>query len=229
MPLPLTQEKKEALKCRIFTLYARYGFNGISMDEIAKSMHVGKPTLYKYFKSKEDIVRQIEETGIGHLESLQLTMDRGMDSVLDGMSQIYSRGIILASASKKEYMSDLQSHYPDLYEKHMQAVGAVAHRFQEYYRTAVEAGYCRSLSIQLVGEQFRVMLPSVISAEYLEANQFTLNHAIREYYRMLLHQVVNDEYQPLVDREENFLFCDPLANRVKETFYYEDARVKIDV
>lgn len=42
-------------------LFARFGFNKTTVDEIARAAHIGKSTIYHYFKSKEDIFRAVVE------------------------------------------------------------------------------------------------------------------------------------------------------------------------
>ena len=92
MPSPLTEEKKDSLKRKIMLLYLKYGFDGISMDEIAARLHVGKPTLYKYFKSKEEIVREVERFAMERLTGVPLSTEGGIEDVLQGLSLLYCNG-----------------------------------------------------------------------------------------------------------------------------------------
>ncbi|MCD8378819.1 MAG: TetR/AcrR family transcriptional regulator [Lachnospiraceae bacterium] len=216
MPSPLTEEKRDALKRKIMLLYLKYGFDGISMDEIAARLHVGKPTLYKYFKSKEDIVREAERFAMERLTGVSLSMEGGIDDVLKGLSQLYCNGIALAVFSGSRYMSDLKNRFPDLYTKHQQAIDNLISRFQAFHEKAAEKGFCRKLSLPLLGEQFHKMLPVVIDEEYLKEHNLTVRETIREYYRMLLHQILSDAYQSVVFMEETYAFCDRLAESVEE-------------
>lgn len=57
-------------KNRIFMvaahLFARKGFNGVSMREISEKAGVTKPTVYYYFKNKEEIYKALIDTGLEH-------------------------------------------------------------------------------------------------------------------------------------------------------------------
>lgn len=216
MPMPLTKERKETLKRNIILLYLKYGFDGISMDEIAARLHVGKPTLYKYFRSKEDIVREVESFAMERLHSVPFSAGNGIDGVLDCLSKLYSSGIGLAMFSGTAYMADLKNKFPDLYDNHVRALDELVSRFQEFYEKAAAEGYCRKLSLALIGEQFSKMLPTVINEEYLSKHGLTLEETIREYYRMLLHQVISDEYQYVAALEETYVFCDELSKRAEQ-------------
>ncbi len=48
-------------------LFARFGYAKTTVDEIARASRIGKATLYHYFRSKEDIFKEVIEKEIGTL------------------------------------------------------------------------------------------------------------------------------------------------------------------
>lgn len=55
-------EKKEELIIKTAQeLFARFGFNKTTVDEIAQKAHIGKSTIYHYFESKEELFRTVVE------------------------------------------------------------------------------------------------------------------------------------------------------------------------
>ncbi|RLD13380.1 TetR/AcrR family transcriptional regulator [candidate division KSB1 bacterium] len=53
------EEKKERILSVAQKIFARFGIQKTTMDEIAKMARMGKATLYYYFKSKEEIFAQV--------------------------------------------------------------------------------------------------------------------------------------------------------------------------
>ena len=51
--------EKDILLSEIEGLFFRFGIKGITMEDIAKKLGKSKKTLYKYFKSKEDLIRDL--------------------------------------------------------------------------------------------------------------------------------------------------------------------------
>ena len=49
------QDKKQRIIAIADKLFARYGIQKTTMDEIARAARMGKATLYYYFKSKEEV------------------------------------------------------------------------------------------------------------------------------------------------------------------------------
>lgn len=62
----MNRRKSEVLKAASI-VFAKYGYRGATMDEIALEAGVVKGTLYYNFKNKEEIFNEIIESGIGHL------------------------------------------------------------------------------------------------------------------------------------------------------------------
>jgi len=52
-------EKREAIVEKSSEMFARYGYKKTTMDDIAYACHIGKATLYYYFKNKEDVFRSV--------------------------------------------------------------------------------------------------------------------------------------------------------------------------
>ena len=54
-------DTRETLLKTAQKLFARFGFNKTTVDEIASAAHIAKSTLYHHFESKEDIFRAVIE------------------------------------------------------------------------------------------------------------------------------------------------------------------------
>jgi len=62
----LKKSKKITIIKAAQELFARFGFAKTTVDEIARAARMGKATLYHYFRSKEDVFKEVikKETGI---------------------------------------------------------------------------------------------------------------------------------------------------------------------
>ncbi len=81
--LPLRQRKKLETRERILSAglaaFARRGFDGCTIDEIAVAAGVGKGTVYNYFRTKEDLVVSfmVEVERHAQREASRLSQARG--------------------------------------------------------------------------------------------------------------------------------------------------------
>ena len=55
-------EKKRIITKVAQKIFSKYGLIKTTVDEIAKAARMGKASLYHYFKSKEDIFKEVVDT-----------------------------------------------------------------------------------------------------------------------------------------------------------------------
>jgi len=67
---PERQAKRDALVLAAARLFTRQGFQGTSLDDIAHSLGVTKPTLYYYVANKEQILFDCVERGLATLREI---------------------------------------------------------------------------------------------------------------------------------------------------------------
>lgn len=62
--------KRDAVLREAARTFNEKGFHSTSLDELAERLHVTKPTLYYYFRSKEEILYECLLRGLGELEEV---------------------------------------------------------------------------------------------------------------------------------------------------------------
>lgn len=218
MPLPITDDEKMCLMHQVFSLFAQYGIEGISMDEVARQIKLSKATIYKYFKSKEDIVREIVNERITQLNAVQLTTDNSINGVLESLSAMYFEGVVTGAYSSSKFITDLGSKFPDILSDYIAALDFTQKRFASFFECAVREGYCKQVSITLVGAQAKMMLPYIIKTDYLNSLNTTLPLAIKEYYKLILCQLLSVEYMNVTTQDSTYLFVDELIEFLNSRF-----------
>lgn len=67
------------------TLFGKYGYKRVSMDEIARSANVTKKTVYSYFKSKEDILKYFLNEEIHNMKEIVEKNEEENSNFLDSL------------------------------------------------------------------------------------------------------------------------------------------------
>lgn len=90
--------KREAIIQEAARLFIDQGFENTSLTEIGKALSVTKPTLYYYFKSKNDIVLMIKRRAQGELFQLIDSIEKIECTGLEKLRRLFPRYIeIIAS------------------------------------------------------------------------------------------------------------------------------------
>jgi AcrR family transcriptional regulator len=94
---------KEKIKESATKLFAEHGYSGMTIKEIAKEVGIKPPSIYAFFKGKDDIFLAIYRDALeGHL----LTVESQFNSGCSAKSQLYS---ILKSAVDFQFREDLKT------------------------------------------------------------------------------------------------------------------------
>ncbi len=64
--------KRQAVLATAAQMFRKRGFDRVSLADIALELHVSKPTVYYYFRNKEELVRELFDTAIAEFLDPQI-------------------------------------------------------------------------------------------------------------------------------------------------------------
>ena len=111
-------ELKDRILKRANELFNQFGYNKVTMKEIADDMGISKKTLYKFFEGKEQIVREI-------IDSIRCSVDNYLeelwaDESLDFVEKMSSMMKFIRSqvpSMKSPLADDLKKNNPELWNE----------------------------------------------------------------------------------------------------------------
>jgi TetR/AcrR family transcriptional regulator len=112
--------------------FSKHGLAGTTMDGIAKSAGVAKGTVYLYYKSKEDIFRQILEEDLTSLLDETVPMINGPGTIEDKL-----RGFFLGALGFFDRKKDFCEHA--IFEMGSDVRKKALQRFEVVFRAQVQA------------------------------------------------------------------------------------------
>jgi TetR/AcrR family transcriptional regulator, cholesterol catabolism regulator len=120
-------------------LFDRGGYASISMEQIAAAAGIAKPTLYHYFRSKDEILRGVHESFIGILlerqdERVRLGLAPA-DLLLGAMTDIF--GLM---ETHRGYVRVFFEHYRELPDEARREIRVKRDRYEGLIRNAVAQG-----------------------------------------------------------------------------------------
>jgi AcrR family transcriptional regulator len=136
MPKMILEYKKAVISKIIETaleIFSTKGYHDLTMDEIAEKLGVSKGALYSYFKSKDDILKEIYQSGRQIMRKILCTSSdaddftQAMENIYQLMTEKYDKYIriyfeLLALAAHDEKIKKIVK---DDYEKDFE----IAHEF----------------------------------------------------------------------------------------------------
>lgn len=133
-------------------LFGAGGYHKTTLDDIAAEMGLRKPTLYHYFKSKEEILYWIHEDFIDHLIACQ-ERRASLDFTMTQVVQEVIRDMVDAMDTHRGYVSTVLKYHHELSPEHAATITskrqAYAEAVEDVFRRGVETGEFRKLDPQI--------------------------------------------------------------------------------
>lgn len=108
---PDYDKRREAITAAAAELYAKSGFQGASVADLAKACGASKSLIYHYFPSKDDILYEVMAA---HLDALVEAADEAMraggpEDKLHALAEAFMRLYVGAEASHKVLLNELDN------------------------------------------------------------------------------------------------------------------------
>jgi len=110
-------------------IFSRYGFKKTTMDEIAKTLKMGKSSIYYYFESKEEIFEAVVLNEANILRNELTTAIKSVDSPIDKMKNYV---FVRMKAFEK-----LSNYYNAIFDKNLDHFDFIEHIREKYDREEI--------------------------------------------------------------------------------------------
>ncbi len=186
--------EKERILVVADKLFRDNGLYKTSMDELATHLQISKKTIYKYFPSKDNLVKEIT---IFWMNSSTARVDKVVHSKTDIITKfvklLEDYSCDLSRVSDK-WIKDFQIHYPDIWKT------------VEEFRSEKIFYYARKLFKQGVKEKFVLNVPTeiviashiasmraIINPQFLMENKFSMSEALKYVFEMQLNGILTEK------------------------------------
>jgi AcrR family transcriptional regulator len=136
-------------------LFGRRGYGGVQVDDVARAAGVGKPTLYRYFASKEELFLQVFGDALASLEVDLETIRRQEPSQQAALGAMLAR-LVDVLAQQMVSLRVLTGEQPELADRWRVLFRGRRRPIQDALRAVIAAG--------IESGEFRAVDPDVLPA-----------------------------------------------------------------
>ncbi|MBT3586943.1 MAG: TetR/AcrR family transcriptional regulator [Halobacteriovoraceae bacterium] len=172
---------KRVLWCQqLFPHFQKYGLKAFGMDQVALALGKSKTTVYKYFKSREDILEQMIGQKLGEASSFQAELsnkDLSFEKRYSNAVSIFSQNI---KGISNLFLKDLKKFHPVLWEQVFNFQFLALGFLEEFYREGLAAGsFEGELKSFLISDQ--IIFSALLNPDFLIDQKTTLQEALQDY------------------------------------------------
>ena len=157
--------------------FMQYGFSRISMDDLAIRMGMSKKTLYKYYPSKEELVKAVLELRKQRVGELMSFIETKVPK------HAFGEKIVQVSQKVAEFLSEIQPHVMFDLKK---SFPLIFDDFDTFRKASIVKGFTIALNegrasgvfryditIELAVHMNLTLISTMMNPEYLSSQQYT--------------------------------------------------------
>jgi AcrR family transcriptional regulator len=197
-------EEKEKILSFAREIFLKEGFYKTTMDEIAAKLHVSKKTIYKYFSSKEELVRDVITT---HMQSVIKKIKGSINNQSNAVEKLFDIFTIVGQNILKvneKMIMDLQSYSPRLW-KEVDDFRArqITRNFTKIFEQGKAEGYFLDIKTEIILSIFISSIRAIVNPDYVLSTGVSLKEAFSVIIEILMNGIMNDKGKKIFNKLKN--------------------------
>ncbi|MEJ5306603.1 MAG: TetR/AcrR family transcriptional regulator [Ignavibacteria bacterium] len=179
------------------------GFFKTSIDEIAREYHISKKTIYKHFKSKDDLLTSVVKKFTGEVTDSIIEIMKSDKNSIEKLLNVLNLIQNSIRQFSLRYVDDIQKHKPKLWnyiEKFRKE------NLEKIVYQTIEAGKKEGLfndvNPDIVFRIFYGAVRNVLNPEFLITSPISRDEALNETFEILLNGVLTNEGKKLYKKQK---------------------------
>jgi AcrR family transcriptional regulator len=190
------KDMKERILEKAEQMFLQFGYAKVTMEEIASGLGMSKKTLYKFFSSKENLVRELTNNRICNSEEQinKIWAEEGIDFVgkLKKMLDFIGKE---SSKSTGPLFEDIQKNIPDLWNiiREYKKIRNLK-KAEDIFISGVENRVFRNdIGKDIILLMFTSAVQGIVNPETLSQLPYSENQAVEAIFKILFEGILTEE------------------------------------
>lgn len=182
--------------------FRRFGVRRVTMDEIAREIHMSKKTLYRHFSGKRDLVRQLA------LNTFGARLREATQALRDAPNprEAFSSGFMALQRMVREsspiFMADVRAEYPDIWDEIEALRVGLTRLYADRIAEGALAGEIRPEIVpEVVAGIMQAVVQNYMIPETFRDSKVTPRDAVRTWFTLLASGLFKDP--PVLDLDDD--------------------------
>lgn len=153
-----------------------------NMDEIALALNRSKATLYKYYKSKEQMVDDLVNYKVQEIAKFAIILHDDKIPFVDRYEQSF---LLLGNEIEDisiDFIEDLKNVFPIIFNKIELLINLAVKELAAYYNEGMNKVFFNNLNATLLSHNDFIVFKALIDPEFLRSNNITMQQAFKDFY-----------------------------------------------
>lgn len=177
-------EKQREIIEKLTDFFKKNRLSENNMDQVAAYLNKSKATIYKYFRSKEEMVDLLISHKIKNIAQFAFIL---RDEKIDFFER-YKLSYELLSNNiadiPNELLIDIQELYPVIYKKIELLIETAANELKAYYEKGIDLGIFNKLNATILAQNDLMFFQLLTNPKFLIDNKLSMNQAFKDFYQI---------------------------------------------
>lgn len=187
-------EEKNKILGFVEEKFFREGFHKTTMDEIASELRMSKKTIYKYFPSKEMLLKLLFQAFTHRVKS-------EVEPIVNGKLHAVEKIVAITTVLKKvamrmsdKWLNDIRIHQPSVWKDIEEfRTQMISKNISKVFIQGIEEGYIVDAPPIIMITIFVNSVRSIINPEFIMNNSFSASEAVEHTFKILLNGMFTDK------------------------------------
>ncbi|WP_436938033.1 TetR/AcrR family transcriptional regulator [Staphylococcus xylosus] len=207
-------ETRNKLILKLIPIVRKKGFQTLRMEDIAKYMGISKATMYKYFTSKEEIIKIVVDSFVNYINELTIQPFDTVQSFGIKFRELFEQSILLGAYVSDIFVKELKVTYPHLYEILKEAMKKREVQISKFYNEGKSQGIFNDINERLIFLQKDVLIREILDTKFLISNDMTLNQALFDLYKLMKFQLIKSEKMEIMNDPDILKRIEYMARKI---------------
>ncbi|MCP4440214.1 MAG: TetR/AcrR family transcriptional regulator [Aureispira sp.] len=166
------------------TVYLQNGLSKFTMDEIAHKLGVSKATLYKYFSSKDEIIKEVVQFKIKEIQVFEEDLADEKITFSERYFDVIKRASMLLAEISGQFLVDAKHKHPVLWERMSFFQDRALYAAEKFYQHGIEAGIMNDINPRVLALTDKMFIQAVSNPKFLTEYGVSLKEALDGYFLM---------------------------------------------
>lgn len=164
--------------------FLRYGFNRMSIDSIVRDLRTSKSTIYKYYQTKEDLIKSVIDQLNNEINSRleDIINDKNL-SFCGKLNSVVEFTKNTLTEINEEFLQDLKLYTPEIWEYYEKGR---EYRIETYYRKLFNDGVVEGAVRKDIDLEILMKVYFNLTEMTVDADQFSkVNYTNQDLYTLI--------------------------------------------
>jgi len=195
------EEEKQRIYEFAIEKFLREGFYKTTMDDIADQLRMSKKTIYKYFPSKEELVKAVAFDFIhSRVKQIKEIIDTDSDAVEKFFKLVEYLSSVLIKFSDR-WISDIQLYLPYLWKEIDNFRAKVMYaNLMKIIQQGKNEGYFVDKPAEIIVTIFVSSIRGIVNPDFIMNNRFSITTALETTLEILMNGIMTDKGKKIFAR-----------------------------